>query len=342
MPEHWAPPEGWFPITTIDAHTAGEPLRIITGGIPNIPGTTILEKRRFAQQHFDSIRTGLVWEPRGHADMYGALLTEPVTPDGDLGVLFMHNEGFSTMCGHGIIALTTVLLDTGIIFKEGESPVLKIDTPAGRVTATALRKGGRVTRVTFQNVPSFVYKKDLCLTLPGYGQIHFDIAFGGAFYAFCHSRELGLRLGPKDHDQLIEAGKKIKRAVMDNVEIVHPFEKEMGFLYGTIFIGPPEHPSHHSRNVCVFAEGEVDRSPTGTGVSARAAIHYERGELEKGETISIESILGTCFDVRILETKPYGPYTAVIPEVTGSAHIVAQNRFCFDPGDPLKNGFIFR
>jgi len=342
MTVQWDPPEEWPLITTIDAHAAGEPLRIITGGIPKIPGKTILEKRLYAQQELDFFRTGLMWEPRGHADMYGAILTEPVTPDGDLGVLFLHNEGFSTMCGHGIIALTTVVFDTGIMVKDGEPPVLKIDTPAGRVIATAAREGGKVKKVTFQNVPSFVFQKDQQIALPGLGKVDFDIAFGGAFYAFCSAEALNLGLGSKDHDQLIKTGKKIKQAIMENVKIIHPFEEDLGFLYGTVFIGPPEDRAHHSRNVCVFAEGEVDRSPTGTGISARAAIHYERNELAMGESITIESILGTCFDVKVRETRQFGPFTAVIPEVTGSAHIVGQNRFYFDPNDPLKNGFIFR
>jgi trans-L-3-hydroxyproline dehydratase len=342
MALQWDPPGDWPLVTTIEAHAAGEPLRIITGGFPEIPGDTILKKRRYAQQNLDFFRTGLMWEPRGHADMYGAILTEPVTPDGDLGVLFLHNEGFSTMCGHGIIALTTVVFDTGMIAKEGESPMLKIDTPAGRVIARAVREGGQVTQVTFENVPSFVFKKDLQINLPDFGIIHCDIAFGGAFYAFCSAPELGLELDSNNHDRLIKAGKSIKQAVMNTVDIIHPYEEDMGFLYGTIFIGPAEEPTHHSRNVCIFAEGEVDRSPTGTGVSARAAIHYQQGELAKAETITIESILGTCFDVRIREVKSFGPYTAVIPEVSGSAYIVGQNRFCFDPRDPLKHGFIFR
>ena len=213
MALQWNPPGDWPLVTTIEAHAAGEPLRIITGGFLEIPGDTILKKRRYALQNLDFFRTGLMWEPRGHADMYGAVLTEPVTPDGDLGVLFLHNEGFSTMCGHGIIALSTVVLDTGIIKKESESPVLKIDTPAGRVVATAVREGGRVKRVTFQNVPSFVFKKDLRLNQSGLGTVGFDVAFGGAFYAFCQANELGLELGVKDHDQLIKVGKEIKQAI---------------------------------------------------------------------------------------------------------------------------------
>jgi len=342
MAINWKPPEDWGIITTIDAHAAGEPLRVITGGLSEIPGKTILEKRNYAMKHLDHLRTGLMWEPRGHADMYGAIITEPVTPDGDLGVLFMHNEGFSTMCGHGIIGLTTVVFETGMVVKEGSNPVLKIDTPAGRVTATAHRENGKVKSVSFLNVPSFVYKKNQKVEVPDIGSVEYDIAFGGAFYAFCSAEELNLGLEAKNYNQLIDIGRRIKYAVMDSIEIKHPFEDDLSFLYGTIIVGKPLDPSHHSRNVCIFAEGEVDRSPTGTGVSARAAIHYSKGELPVGHVITIESILGTCFDVRVVDTIQFGGHSAVIPEVTGSAFITGQNQFYFDPEDPLKDGFIFR
>lgn len=338
----WKPPDDWKLITTIDAHTAGEPLRVITGGLGEIPGDTILQKRRYARENIDHLRTGLMWEPRGHADMYGAIITEPVTPDGDLGVLFIHNEGFSTMCGHGVIGLAKVVLDTGIIAKEGDHPVLKLDTPAGRVTATAHRENGKVKEVSFLNVPSFVYKHNQIVDIPEIGSVRYDVAFGGAFYAFCNAEELNIGLEPKDYNQLIDVGRRIKYAVMDSLEIKHPFEEDLGFLYGTIIVGPPLDPSHHSRNVCIFAEGEVDRSPTGTGVSARTAIHFSKQELALGQQITIESILGTCFKVRVVEETEYGSYPAIIPEVTGSAHIIGQNQFYFDPADPLQNGFIFR
>ena len=192
MLEDWNPPKDWQAINTIDAHTAGEPLRIITGGMDEIPGDSILEKRRYAQENLDHLRTGLMWEPRGHADMYGAIITEPVTPDGDLGVLFLHNQGFSTMCGHGVIALTTVALETGVIVKEGKEPVLRIDTPAGRVTAKASREKGKVKEVSFLNVPSFVFKSNQVIEVPHLGIVECDVAFGGAFYAFCRAEELRL------------------------------------------------------------------------------------------------------------------------------------------------------
>ncbi|MCK4766202.1 MAG: proline racemase family protein [Candidatus Aminicenantes bacterium] len=338
----WAPPGDWQVVETIDLHTGGEPLRVFTRGLPEIKGKTILEKRRYFRDNYDFIRTGTMWEPRGHADMYGAIITEPTTADGDFGVIFMHNEGCSTMCGHGIIALTTLVLDSGMIQKEGDRPVVKIDAAPGRITAVGHREKGKVKYISFLNVPSFLYKQDQVVDVPGIGKVTFDIAFGGAFYAFCNAEDLGLGLGAADYDRLIDYGRRIKYAVMENFEIEHPFEEDLGFLYGTIFIGPAQDPAYHSRNVCIFAEGEVDRSPTGTGVSARAAIHFARGQLAAGRSITIESILGTCMDVKVTETTTYGPYAAVIPEVTGSAFITGRNSFYFDPADPLKEGFIFR
>lgn len=342
MTKKWIPPADWINISTIDAHTEGEPLRIITSGFPSLPGKTILEKRQLMKQKYDHIRRALIWEPRGHADMYGCLLTDPISQDGIVGVIFFHNEGYSTMCGHGIIALSTVLADTGLIPATGAVIELNIDTPAGRVLATAYRKEGKTVKVSFLNVPSFVYLTDQEVDVPGLGLISYDIAFGGAFYAFCRAEDLELGLGPEDNRKLIEAGLRIKHAIAATTEIRHPFEKELGFLYGTIFTGPAQNPSHHSRNVCVFAEGEIDRSPTGTGVSARAALHHARDELEIDQPFVVESILGTCFTGRIAATTPFGPYDAVIPEITGTAHITGRHEFLIDPSDPLKFGFFLR
>jgi trans-L-3-hydroxyproline dehydratase len=274
--------------------------------------------------------------------MYGAIITEPTTPDGDFGVFFMHNEGYSTMCGHAMLALVTLVLDTGMIEKTGDQPVIKIDAPPGRITAVGHRESGRVKYVSFQNVPSFMPMQDQQVEVPGIGNVTFDIGYGGAFYAYCDARPLGLKLDAADYERLIDYGRRIKYAVMDNFEIKHPFEEDLSFLYGTIFIGDAYEESHHSRNVCIFAEGEVDRSATGSGVSGRAAIHYAKGELKQNESITIESILGTCMDVKVVETVQYGPYQAVIPEVSGSAWITGRNEFYFDPTDPLKKGFIFR
>ncbi|MCI0395023.1 MAG: proline racemase family protein [Chloroflexi bacterium] len=338
----WTPPKDWLRITTIDAHTAGEPLRVITAGFPPLPGDTILAKRRHARVYFDHLRTALMWEPRGHADMYGCLVTEPVTPDGTLGVLFLHNEGFSTMCGHGVIGLAKVALDTGLVEIAGDQPVIRMDTPAGRVTAFARREGGRVVEVSFHNVPSFVYALDQEVTVPGVGRLRYDVAFGGAFYAFCRAEDLGVSLAPADFGRLIELGMRLKRAVMDSLSISHPFEEDLGFLYGTIIVGPAHQPGHHSRNVCIFADGEVDRCPTGTGVSARAALHHARGELAVGQPFVVESILDTCFTGEVVEVTRFGDYPAVIPQVTGTAHITGRNEWLLDPADPLRHGFLLR
>lgn len=338
----WNPPENWLRITAIDAHTAGEPLRVITGGFPDLPGDTILARRRYAREHYDHLRTALMFEPRGHADMYGCIVTEPVTPDGTLGVLFMHNEGYSTMCGHGVIGLAKVALDIGILQIDGDRPVIKMDTPAGRVTATARREAGRVVEVSFHNVPSFAYALDQVVDVQGVGRVRYDIGFGGAFYAFCRAEDLGVSLSAKDFRQLIDVGMRVKRAVMDSVEIKHPFEEDLGFLYGTIIVGEAHERGHHSRNVCIFADGEVDRCPTGTGVSARAALHHARGELKLNEPFVVESILGTCFTGEVVETTRFGSFDAVIPQVTGTAHITGRNELWIDPADPLRHGFVLR
>jgi proline racemase len=342
MKQTWDPPPGWTSIKTIDAHAAGEPLRIIISGLPPIPGKTILEKRRYASENLDHLRAALLWEPRGHADMYGCIPTEPVSPGSHLGVLFLHNEGFSTMCGHGIIAFVTVAMETGMIELAEDNPVLRIDTPAGLVTAEAKVENGRVGEVSFVNVPSFVFALGEAVDVPGLGRVKVDIAFGGAFYAFCSAEGLDLRLVPGEFRRLIDLGIRVKRAVQDLIPIRHPVEPELGFLYGTIFVGEPSDPAHHSRHVCVFADGEVDRSPTGTGVSGRAALLFARGEIEKGRPFVVESILGTCFTGCIEATTRVGPYDAVIPKVTGSASITGRNEFLIDPSDPLRYGFILR
>jgi len=339
---NWNPPPEWLRITSIDAHTAGEPLRVLTGGYPELPGDTILSKRQYARENLDYLRKALMWEPRGHADMYGCVVTEPVTPDGTLGVLFLHNEGYSTMCGHGIIGLAKVALDTGMIVLDGDDPVIKMDTPAGRVTAFAHRDNGSVAEVDFHNVPSFVYALDKNVNVPGIGDVRYDVAFGGAFYAFCRAEDFELKLTATDFRKLIDIGMRIKHAVMESLPIEHPFEPDLGFLYGTIFVGEPHEPEHHSRNVCIFADGEVDRCPTGTGVSARAAIHHARGELQIYEPFIVESILGTSFTGEIVQTTKFGQYKAVIPKVTGAAHITGRNEWLIDPEDPLRDGFILR
>jgi trans-L-3-hydroxyproline dehydratase len=335
--------DGALLITTLDAHAAGEPLRIVIGGLPELPGATILERRRFMRENLDHVRRALMWEPRGHFNMYGCVLTPPVTSGADLGVLFLHNEGYSTMCGHGVIALVTALLETGAVEPKGPHTPINLDTPAGLVRATAhLGVDGRVERVTFLNVPSFLYARDLNLDVPGYGRVVTDVAFGGAFYAVLPADRVGLSVEPARTAELVAAGEAIKRAVNAALPIRHPSEADLGFLYGTILTGPPDDPRHHSRNICVFANAEVDRSPTGTGVSARLALHHARGELAAGEAIAIESILGrhSVFTGRVAGTARAGDHDAIIPEVGGTAFITGRHEFIVDPHDALGQGFL--
>lgn len=324
-------------IQTIEAHTAGEPLRIITGGFPDLEGDTILARRAYAREHHDQLRRLLMLEPRGHADMYGALLTPPATPDGDVGVLFLHNEGYSTMCGHGILALTKVGIEEGLF--DADPAAVRIDTPAGRVVASAQLDGDRVRSVSFVNVPSFV-DRDVTVDVPGLGRVACTIAYGGAFYAYVEAAPLGLQLDSAHAAELADKGMRIKRAVAAACALRHPRgADDLNFLYGTIFVAAQE--GAHSRNVCVFADGEIDRSPTGTGVSGRAAIHHARGELES-EWITIESILGTSFDVRVAAVTEVCGRPAVVPEVRGDAFVTGRAEYWLDPDDPLGHGFLLR
>lgn len=311
-------------------------MRVVIDGLPPIEGQTVLEKRRYFRERYDYLRTGLIWEPRGHADMYGAVITP--SDDADFDVFFLHNEGYSTMCGHAIIALTKLAVETKLVGKND----ITFNVPAGRILAKASVVDGQVVETSFRNVPSFVYLRNQRVDVPGIGSVSFDIAYGGAFYAFVSAAEVGLRLEPDQANQLVEYGRLIKRAVMSRFQITHPFEADSSFLYGMIFTGAPNDPANHSRNVCIFAEGELDRSATGSGVSARAALHFAAGELELNERITIESILDSTMSVKVAEVTKFGPYDAVIPEVSGTASITGRNEFYFDPDDPFRNGFIFR
>jgi trans-L-3-hydroxyproline dehydratase len=338
----WAATASWRRFTTVDAHTAGEPFRVVTSGWPALPGDTIVARRRFAIDHHDHLRRALMWEPRGHADMYGCVLTPPVSADADVGVLFIHNEGFSTMCGHGIIGLTTVLLETRMLEpREPETPVA-IDTPAGLVRARARVARGRVRSVAFVNVPSFALTMDQVVDVPGLGPVRLDVAFGGAFYAYVNAADLGLTCTPRDLPALVAAAAAIKAAVATAITVAHPFERELSFLYGVVFNAPGSGPGSGTRNVCVFADGEVDRSPTGTSVSAQLALLHARGQVDIGERRGFESILGTRFGGRVVDTTIFGPHAAVVPEVEGTAHLTGRHEFVLDPEDALAGGFLLR
>jgi trans-L-3-hydroxyproline dehydratase len=317
-------------------HPGGEPLRVITAGLPRIEGRTVLEKRRYFREHYDHLRRGLMWEPRGHADMYGAVITS--SHDADLDVFFLHNEGYSTMCGHAIIALTKLAVETKLVSKNE----LTFNVPAGRISARAIIKDGRVVETSFRNVPSFLYLREQHIDVEGIGRVSFDVAYGGAFYAFVSAEDVGLKLVPEDANRLIDYGRRIKNAVMSRFSITHPVEPDLSFLYGTIFTGPAMNNSNHSRNVCIFADGELDRSSTGSGVSARAALHVAKGELQLNQRITIESIVDSTMSVEAVELTKFEQFDAVIPEVSGTASITGRSEFYFDPEDPFCSGFLVR
>jgi len=305
-------------------------------------GNTILKKRQYMMENYDHLRKQLMWEPRGHADMYGCIITSPVTKDADFGVIFMHNEGYSSMCGHGIIAITKVAIEAGLVETDGSETFVKIDSPSGLITAIGHIKNGKVGKVSFQNVPSYVVALDSDIEIPEYSKIKYDIAFGGAYYAYVQANDFGLTCYPKDIDKLIQVGREVKRVVSNSVQIKHPFDDDLSFLYGTIFISEPEDHNSHSRNVCIFADGEVDRSPTGTGVSGRLAIHYVKSEIGVGEPIIIESVIGSKFIGKVLKETMFGQYKAIIPEVSGEAFITGKHEFYIDPKDPIQEGIFFR
>jgi proline racemase len=313
---------------TIDMHTAGEPLRLIVSGVPLIPGSTMLDKRAYFREHLDHIRRVLMFEPRGHNDMYGCVITPPVSPQSDMGVLFMHNEGFSTMCGHGIIAVVTYAVQNGLVRDPAH---IRIDSPAGLVKARANVDGERVMSVSFENVPSFVFKQGLNLA-----GIPAEIAFGGAFYVLAESP---LPITGSNLSELRALGMKMKREAERSLDVIHPDEPGLRGIYGTIFTSAPSETGAHRRNVTIFAEGEADRSPCGTGTCAVMASRFVHGLLHENAPFVHESIVGTAFTGRVMGRTKVHSYDAVIPEVEGSAFITGYHTFVVDPNDPVANGF---
>jgi len=319
-------------IRTVDYHTAGEPFRIVTGGVDAPHGATILDKRHDALERLDHVRRLLVHEPRGHADMYGCFVVEPNDAGADLGVVFFHNAGYSTACGHGTIALVTWALDEGVIAREeGENHVV-VDVPSGRLDAWALVSDGRVRSVRFRNVPAFVWAEGVEL-----GERTVDVAFGGAFYGSVEEQ-----VEPKELPRLIELGRELKRELEAWQDVVHPLEPELRDVYGVIFWQEESEDPLTQRNVTVFADGEVDRSPCGSGTSARLALLDKSGRLPRGEELRHLGIVDTEFRARVVGDAEVAGIAAVITEIEGSAYRTGEHVFTLDPHDPLGEGFLLR
>jgi len=301
----------------------------------------MLERRAWARQHQDHLRRALMFEPRGHTDMYGALLTEPERADSHAGVLFMHNEGFSTMCGHGIIAVVTLALERGLIAPGGDGTQLVLDAPAGQIRARATvdetHAGRRVTRVSFVNVPSFVLASGVPVRLAG-RTVPVDIAFGGAFYAIVDAEAAGVPIVAERLTELRQIGMAIKHAAESGVTVEHPAEPGLRGIYGTIFTGPATVAGADLRNVTIFAEAEVDRSPCGTGTCAVLAVLDAMGVVE-GRPFVHESIIGTTFSARVVGRAEVGGLPAIVPELSGDAWVTGEHTFLVHRGDPLARGF---
>ena len=329
-------------ITTSDYHTAGEPFRIVLGGVVEPEGRSVVERRTYAEEHLDDIRRVLVNEPRGHADMYGCFVTPPDDAGADLGAVFFHNAGYSTACGHGMIALVTWALETGRLAGAEPTTTVTLDVPSGRVPTVATFDGTSVSSVRFRNVPAYVHALDQRVTTAR-GTISCDIAFGGAFYASVDAGALGLEVAPRDLRAFIDLGREIKREVENAYNIVHPTEPHLRDIYGvTFFETATDTPGPSQRNVTVFADGEVDRSPCGSGTSARLAILHAREELAVDTTFTHRSLIDTQFTGAIVGHTDVAGRAAVVTEIGGSAYPTGHHEFLVDPRDPLRTGFLLR
>jgi proline racemase len=333
-------------IATTDYHTGGEPFRIVADPPVPIPGGTVAERRALAIEDPDVqwLRAVLCSEPRGHADMYGGFVVPPDDEDADLGVLFWHKDGFSTACGHGTIALGVWAVDTGRVAAPdtGTADVV-IDVPSGRVTARVHREEARVVAVDFVNVPSWVVAKDVPVTTSG-GEVRVTVAYGGAIYATLPAAQVGLSVAPDHLGELIALGREVKWALNDSDHAVHPDDPRLDGIYGTIWYDElGDAPGEvHQRNVTVFADGEVDRSPCGSGTCARLAVLARDGRLAGGTVLRHDSIVGSTFTGRVLDTVDVDGRAAVLPQVTGTAHRTGEHVFSIDEDDPLVPGFVLR
>lgn len=324
-------------IEVVDMHTGGEPLRIITSGYPEIKGTTILEKRRFAREHLDHLRKFLMFEPRGHKEMYGAILVEPTLPEADLAVLFIHNEGYSTMCGHAVIALGRYAIDQGMVKKEQSKSQVNIECPCGLVKVEV---DTDTLESSFVSVPSFLLHENKVIELEDGKTVTVDISYGGAFYALVEDRELSVDIDTTPVQKMTEAADDLTQCVKQQVNITHPESEDLSFLYGSIITDGKLPERKSTKNMCVFADAQVDRSPTGSGVTARMAMAYAKGIIVMGEKVEFESVVGSRFVAEVVEESRLGDMLAVRVKVTGKGYYTAKSTFFYDEGDELGKGFL--
>jgi proline racemase len=326
-------------IHAIDSHTMGEPTRIITGGMSKIPGDTMEKKRAYLEGNLDYIRTAVMHEPRGHKDMFGSILVEPISEEADYGIIFMDGGGYLKMCGHGSIGAATAIVETGMV--EVVEPVTKVvlDSPAGLIRAEVEVKDGKVGEVTLTNVPSFLYKEDLIINVQGLGDVKLDIAFGGSFFALVDVEQLNLDICASNVTELTQTAMKIRDEVNKSIIVAHPFLLDIKTVDLVELYGKPKTTGANLQNVVIFGSGQIDRSPCGTGTSAKLATLYAKGKLKINEPFVYESITGTMFTGRVTEEVMIGEHKAVIPQIKGRAYITGFNHFIIDEEDPLRYGF---
>lgn len=326
-------------INTVDTHTAGHPTRTVFGGIPPLPGRTMAEKVQYAREHLLAERALLLNEPRGHGAMAGAIVTEPVSTNADVGVIYLEPDYFPPMCGHSTIGVATSIIETGYLPLKEPATTLTFDTPAGLVKVQVNIKNKRAHSVTFKNVPSFSLYEDITIEVPGIGPLTMDISYGGNFYAMIAAQQLQLKLEPQEQDQLLALAIKIKKAVNEQLAIKHPLQPEICECNYVQFFGPSITGAFR-KNAVVYPPVLLDRSPCGTGTSAAVATLYKKGLLALEEPFVHESIIGTTFRGRATAEAQIGELSGIIPEITGSAYIMRMNTLVLDPEDPFPQGFI--
>ncbi len=326
-------------IHVIDSHTMGEPTRIIIGGVPVIPGKTMPEKKEYLEKNLDYIRSTIMLEPRGHADMFGSIITQPTLEEADLGIIFMDAGGYLNMCGHGSIGASTVAVETGMVPVTEPYTNITFETPAGLIKARVKVENGKAIESTITNAPSFLYKSSLEFNIPDFKKIKVDIAFGGSFFILVNSEEIGIEICPENARKISQIAMKIRDFVNKNCVIEHPTLKHIKKADLVEVYGPAKNPKAHCQNVVIFGDGQVDRSPCGTGTSAKIATLVAKGELNLNEEFVYESILGTIFKGKAIKEVTIGDYTGIITEITASAYITGFNHLVIDADDPLKYGF---
>ncbi len=325
----------------VDSHTEGMPTRVITSGVGVLPGATMADRRRYLMSERDELRTLLMYEPRGHAAMSGAILQPPTRPDADAGVVFIEVSGCLPMCGHGTIGVATVLVETGMV--EVKEPVtqIRLDTPAGLVEASVEVEDGRAAAVTIRNVPAYLHLRDAAVTVPGLGELRLDLAWGGNFYAVLPASDVGLDVRPEYHDELVAAGLKVMASVNEQLSFAHPEQPDIDECHHVIFTAPGDD-RVSARGATAIHPGWIDRSPCGTGTSARMAQLHARGQLGLHRDFAHASLIGSVFTGRLVGTTQVGEFPAVVPTVRGRAWVTGLASYLLDPDDPFPAGFLVR